>query len=186
MIGRRWSGIWRRPGRCGGGWRESLLGRGRCCGYPHFSSNLLFSRCCSSGIRQGWLPPVWDGFYRGSRTRWSGYWRGESCGNEETVSWSNPRRRQCERRRGLRQWRRTHGEGRIRSCSTLLRNFYWTSAMQQRGRREHGWGYSGRNMREFIWQGQGKRRRQRRRRTMMVWKSKWGGLNGRPPELGQW
>ena len=60
-IGRRWSGIWRKRGRCGGGWQVSSAGRGRGCGCPDFSSKLSFSRCCYLGQRNGWLPPAWSG-----------------------------------------------------------------------------------------------------------------------------
>ena len=45
-------------------------------------------------------------------------------------------------------------KGRIRSCSTFLRNLLWTSARRWRGSRRHRWGCGGGNRRGIYLKGE--------------------------------
>ena len=50
---------------------------------------------------------------------------------------------------GLRQWKPTFGEGRIRLRSILLRDYFWISARRRRGISENGCGCSSGNIEEL-------------------------------------
>ena len=63
----------------------------------------------------------------------------------------------------------------MRLRSIFLRNRFWTSAIQRRGRRGHGWVCGSGSRRELIWRGLDIRRRRRQKRTKTGWKIKGEG-----------
>ena len=137
----RWCSKPRRGRGCfGGEFQGYLSGRRRGRGCQDFYFKLSSNWCCSPVQRHGWLPPTWDGSWGVSKTRWRGDWQGGFHGGGWMESRSTPRRRRWERRRVLSWWEPTFREGRIRSCSILWRDQFWTYTRRRRGSRGSGWG----------------------------------------------
>ena len=122
MTGHRrhwWYKTWQSRGRFGRKFQGSWAGSVRGHGFPNLSLNPSSNQCCSLVQRRGWVPPVWDGSWGVSKTRWHGDWWGgfHSWGWEE--SGSTPCWMQRDRRRCLSRWKPTFGKGIIQSHSIL-------------------------------------------------------------------